>query len=100
TRVVAVAIPVVPHGDAVHCTAPTLVEQSTGREWREMRSELGLPYDPAEPTSCVLPEEGEPALPYELVVPFIVPDDAEGPFWVDIEPFEAIPEFVRFSVDP
>ncbi len=106
TRVIAVGIPVELHGDAVpSCSSPVLVEQSTGREWFEMRDELGFEYSADEPTFCVSAETDEngdplPVDDYELLVPFIVPEDAEGPFWIEVAPLDAVPLFVRFSVEP
>ncbi|UWF77305.1 MULTISPECIES: hypothetical protein [Microbacterium] len=44
--------------------------------------------------------DGETAEPYQLVLPYVVPEDAEGPFWVDVEPLFAESRFVRFTVDP
>lgn len=96
-RVIAAAITVTPAGDeAVGCPRPVLVEQSTGRQWNEMRTELGFEYDADEPTTCV----SDATDPYEVLVPFIVPEDAAGPFWVEVAPFSAGSTFVRFSIDP
>lgn len=98
-RVLAAAIPVAPYGDAPHCFAPTLVQQSTGVRFPESRAQLGLPSVSEEPTSC-LSGEAWTGDPYELIVPFIVPVDSEGPFWVEIVSADAIPSVIRFSVDP
>ncbi|KJQ56126.1 hypothetical protein RS85_00011 [Microbacterium sp. SA39] len=94
--VIAVGIPVDAGTEGVSCQAPVLVDQKTGREWRTARSEIGLLYDPDEPESCVKIDKGE----YELIVPFVVPDDVEGPFWVDVWPQKAGGSFLRFSLEP
>ena len=96
TRLIAAGIPVDASIEGIGCDSPTLVEASTGREWRPVRSEIGLQYDPDEPERCLSEDAGE----YELIVPFVVPDDAEGPFWVDVMPYDAGGSFVRFSFEP
>lgn len=111
TQVLAVAIPV--HIDPEHpvrCDRPVLIEQSTGREWNEMSYELGLTLGSTDAIDCVF----DAAEDYEMIVPFVVPEDAEGPYWVDVVPY-ADPDagwaeaaggtgfdgrFVRFSIDP
>lgn len=96
TRLIAAGIPVDASTEGIGCGAPTLVEASTGREWRPVRSEIGLLSDPDEPEQCLSAEPGE----YELIVPFVIPVDAEGPFWVDVMPYDAGGSFVRFSFEP
>jgi hypothetical protein len=98
TKIVAVKIPVDNHDldDVAECGAPMLTEQSSGREWTEMSVAIGLEYDPDSPTTCTYQPEG----PYEMLVPFIVPDDASGPYWVDVVPYGTAPVFARFSIDP
>lgn len=93
--VIAIGVPVDPGPDGVTCETPLLVHQASGREWRPARSEIGLPSDPAEPETCLKSETGD----YELIVPFVVPDDVEGPFWVDVWPQEAGGSFLRFELD-
>ncbi|WP_152545324.1 hypothetical protein [Microbacterium sp. CH12i] len=100
-RVIVVAVAVDPHGEPPGCLSPQLVEQSTGRQWNEMRSELGIPYSSEESSSCIVATDDEPVIdPYELILAFGVPDDAEGPFWVEVSPTDAIPYLARFSIDP
>lgn len=94
--VIGVIVPVAPGADGVSCQTPTLTQQSTGRSWTPVRSEIGLDYNADEPETCIVDETG----PYELVVPFVVPDDVEGPFWVDVWPADVGGTFVRFSIDP
>jgi hypothetical protein len=94
-KVIAAGIPVDPGPDGVSCETPVLVHQATGREWRTARSEIGLLYDAAEPETCLKSQKGD----YELIVPFVVPDDVEGPFWVDVWPQEACGTFLRFALE-
>ena len=97
-KVIAVKVPVdvADLDDPVSCPAPVLVEQSSGRQWSEASTALELGYDPDAPLTCI----SDPTGPYELLVPFIVPVDAEGPFWVEVAPYDTAPAFVRFSIDP
>lgn len=96
TQLVIVEVPVDPQGDAgAKCMEPQLVEQSTGRRWPQTRAEIGLGSSFEEPTNC----SADLIDPYSIFVPFVVPADASGPYWVEIETFTN-PEFVRFTVDP
>lgn len=95
-EVLVAVIPVVPGDEPVSCFPPTLIEQSSGREWNEGRFDLGLTSSSEEPTSC----DSTVTEPYELLMPYIVPEDAEGPFWVNIAPSAATPKIVQFSIDP
>lgn len=79
------------------CIPPILVSQKDGREWTEMRTRLGLPMLGSEPTDCTPEVAGEP---YQILAPFVVPEDVEGPFWLDVRVSGQKSEFVRFSVDP
>lgn len=100
-RLILVVVPVTPTGTtAPGCWHPKLVEQRTGRVWLSARYELGVPGNPEEPESCVAAADGERAEPYSLVLPYVVPDDAEGPFWVEVEPLFSGSRYVRFPVDP
>ncbi|WP_164234790.1 hypothetical protein [Microbacterium hydrocarbonoxydans] len=117
TQVIGVAIPVdTDPADPVRCDRPILTEQSTGRQWNEMSVELGFVYSATEHASCDFEATGA----YEIIVPFVVPDDVEGPFWVDVVPYNEVGadgsvdsptdggtggtgqdgRFVRFSIDP
>ncbi|MCS3843070.1 tetratricopeptide repeat protein [Microbacterium sp. AK031] len=95
-EVVVAVIPVTPGAEPISCPAPTLIEQSSGREWSEGRLDLGLSSSSAEPTTC----DSTVTEPYELLMPYIVPKDAEGPFWVNIAPPAESPKIVQFSIDP
>lgn len=97
TKLITVAVPVeADDAEGVSCESPMLVQQSTGREWESARSEIGLSYDADEPEYCTTLDTGN----YELVVPFLVPEDVEGPFWVDVWPSSAGASFLRFTLDP
>ncbi|MFT4260412.1 hypothetical protein [Microbacterium sp.] len=95
-RLIGVAVPVAPDGDPVSCVRPRLIEQSTGLEWESAALEIGHLPSTEEPDICAL----DTADPYELIVPFVVPADAEGPFWVYVWPQEAGGSFLRFDTSP
>lgn len=103
TRLLIASVPVKPDGGAVTCDSPLLVQQSTGREWAPLRSEVGIPFSSDEPERCVndLADPANPASvkPYSMVVGFVVPDDVDGPFWLDVDP-TGDGRFVRFSLNP
>lgn len=111
TKVIVVVIPVdTDPADPVRCDYPLLIEQSTGRQWNEMSYELGVDYSSTENRTCAYDAVG----PYEIAVPFAIPEDVEGPFWVDVVPYKALGEdgldadggtgtggkFVRFPIAP
>ena len=95
-RVIAAAVPVAPDADGVSCRRPTLTDQVSGREWELKRAEIGVPFNADEPEFCSSDELGD----YELIAPFVVPDDVEGPFWLDVWPQGAGGTFLRFPIDP
>lgn len=98
-KVVAVNVPVHPNGKTKPtCSSPVLVEQSTGRRWAEMGHTLGVAFDPDHTTSCATASDHTG--PLEMITFYLVPQDAAGPFWVDVDVIDARPEFARFSVSP
>lgn len=78
--------------DAASCGTATLTEPSSSRTWASSRRGLDLPTGLAE-SSCV----AEPAS-YRILLVFLLPDDAEGPFVLDIEGDDS--DLARFTVDP
>lgn len=102
-KLILVGVLVTPKSDkAPGCWEPMLVQKSTGHNWRSARTELGLLWNDEEPETCVTsPDDGKKRVePYKLILPYVVPEDVEGPFWVDVKPLYAGSDFVRFSVDP
>lgn len=94
-RVFAAIVPVDPDSSGVRCSTPRLVQQSTGREWSPLRAEIGLGFNADEHDMC----PSDAADPYELAVAFVLPEEAEGPFWVEI-PVGVEGGTLRFPVDP
>lgn len=78
--------------DAASCGTSTLTEQSSSRTWVSSRDGLDLPTG-LDATSCV----AEPAS-YRILLIFVLPDDADGPFVLDIEGDDS--DVARFTVAP
>ncbi len=101
TTLIGVTVQITPLGEkGPTCWAPRLIEQGTGRVWESVRGQIGLPWDREEPEVCVPTLDGETAEPYQLLLPYVVPEDAEGPYRLEIEPHDAESRFLRFSIDP
>ncbi|NYF17013.1 hypothetical protein HDC37_001841 [Microbacterium sp. AK009] len=95
TRVLVVEIPVDPGDLSPLCTTPALRELGgAGRQWGEATTEVDWRYE--RPTSC---ESGSP-VPFTVSVPYLVPDDARGPFGVELTVPDELPGFLRLEVIP
>ncbi|KJQ56121.1 hypothetical protein [Microbacterium sp. SA39] len=77
--------------DATTCGLFTLAEAQGDRVWANARSALDVPYEAGE--SYCLEESG----PYAILAVFLLPDDAGGPFLLDIPGDD---EIARFVVEP
>lgn len=73
------------------CTI-SISEPSTSRTWLSSRDGLDVPYDEDE-RSCTI--EGSA---YRILAVFLLPDDAEGPFVLDVEDGDHLT--ARFLVEP
>lgn len=94
-RVIVVEVPVDPGGDPVACGTPMLRELSGAqRQWSDATAEVDWDYD--RPTGCVSDADG----PYTVAAPFLVPDDAVGPFGVELTVVDRLPGFLRLVVAP
>lgn len=97
TRVVSVRVRVDPGAPPIQCLEPLLRElDGAQRQWNSASYELSRGWDVNRPTSCV----ADATSPYSLDVDYLVPSDASGPFAVEIESAEVIPEFARVIVEP
>jgi hypothetical protein len=96
TRVVRVTVEVVPDpAEPIACKKPLLREVSgLQREWEESSYELGRGYE--ELTFC----SSDEIAPYSLVLDYVVPDDADGPFTVDVDSVAGWPVLARLQVEP
>jgi hypothetical protein len=97
TRVVSATVLITPGEEPISCLAPTLRElDGAGRQWDEASFELDREYDAEAKTSC------DSALPirYSLTLDYLVPDDAAGPFAIELSSGDALPRFVSLVVEP
>ena len=78
--------------DATTCGTFSLTEVDGGRVWENARSALDVPSDAGE-RGC----QAESATA-EILAVFLLPDSADGPFWLDI-PGDGS-EVARFPVEP
>jgi hypothetical protein len=78
--------------EASLCGQTTLTEIDSGRTWLSSRDDLDVSYDEGE-NSCT----AEPAS-YRILLTFLLPDDADGPFLLDIEGSDN--DLARFRLDP
>lgn len=96
-RVVAVEIDIDPGGTAFPCSAPLLYE-ATGahRQWQDSTMSLDRPYDPDRVTYC----DGSRTDPYTLSLDYLVPEDATGPFELEVSSTDGLPERLRLQIAP
>lgn len=97
TRVVAVEIDIRPGDGAFSCSRPMLLE-TTGlhREWRDSTTSIDRPYDPDRVTYC----DSELTDPYTVEFDFLVPEDAVGPFQLELEDPDGAPDVLRLALAP
>lgn len=77
--------------EATTCGLFTLAEAEGDRVWSNARSALDVPFEAGE-SYCQ-----EASGPYALLAVFVLPDDADGPFVLEI-PGDG--EVARFAVEP
>jgi len=95
TTVYVVEVPLDPDSGPVRCSPPTLRELEGGqRQWDDAVSFVDWDYE--RPTLC----DSEAVGPFTIAVPFLVPDDAVGPFGVDFLLTDELPGFLRLVVSP
>ena len=95
TRLVVVEVPVAPDAEGIGCLRPTLRELSgERRQWNDATSHVDWDYELD--TFC----DSESTGSFTLSLPFLLPDDAEGPFGVDIQVGDELPGFLRLVVAP
>ncbi|HKP07650.1 MAG TPA: hypothetical protein VJU58_10400 [Microbacterium sp.] len=96
TRVVTVAVEVDPGAKPFACALPVLREVAgSARQW-DATSDLGREWDADRQTYC----DTESTAPFTLELDYLVPDDASGPFTVELGSLGAYPEFVSAVVEP
>ncbi|GAB3595760.1 hypothetical protein [Microbacterium tumbae] len=78
--------------DAALCGEFRLSEADGGRTWLDAHTELDVPYDAGAPY-CQ-----EESAPYEILAVFLIPENADGPFVLDIPGEDDV--VFRFAVEP
>ena len=78
--------------DASNCGQATLTETDSARTWLSSRADLDVPYDEGE-SSCIAETAS-----YRILLVFLLPDDADGPFVLDLEGSDD--DLARFIVEP
>ena len=97
TRVVSATVLVTPGEEPISCVSPTLREtDGAGRQWNEASFELDLENDLDTTSSC----DSELPIRYSLTLNYLVPDDAAGPFAIELSTADALPRFVNLVVEP
>jgi hypothetical protein len=95
-RVISVTVRIDPGDPAIACAKPVLREvDGAQRQWNA-RDDLGREWDSDHWDFC----DSEATAPYEMEIDYLVPEDASGPFAVEISSAEALPEFVSAVVAP
>lgn len=77
--------------DSELCTITTLTDRPSGRTWLPSRDGLDVPYGEGE-HSCISSAES-----YRILLVFLLPADAEGPFDLDIGTRS---DLARFDISP
>lgn len=78
TRSVSIRVHASGGADAMTCGPFMLTEATGGRTWLDADDVLDVPYEEGE-SSCL-----EDSAPYDIISVFVVPEDAVGPFHLDV----------------
>lgn len=96
TRLLEVAIPVDPAGEMPACGSPVLREtDGARRQWNGAGQWFYWLYSAENPDLCL----ADLGVAHTMVVHYLVPEDAVGPFVVDVEILDAVPRFPRFLLE-
>lgn len=97
TRVVTATVLVTPGDEPIACLSPVLRElDGAHRQWNEASFELDRDFSDDRRTSC----DSEMAIRYSLSLDYLVPDDATGPFTIDLESGAGLPRYVSLVIAP
>lgn len=95
-RVLTVTVRIDPGDPAIVCPEPVLREvDGTQRQWNP-RDDLGREWDSDRRAFC----DSEATAPYEMQIDYLLPEDASGPFTVELSSGPELPEFVSAVVSP
>lgn len=92
SHTVSVTLTAVPLAEPTGCGPLLLTEPSSGRAWIDASRDLDVPRDAGE-RYCLDDESAS----YRILAVFLVPDDASGPFLLDVPDDDGI---ARFSIAP
>lgn len=81
--------------DAAPCRSITLTEMSGSRTWLDAQSDVDTSSDADARDAEATCREGSPF--YRILSVFLLPDDATGPFWLDVP--VGIDETARFRIE-
>jgi len=95
SRVVAVRLEVDPEDEGFTCAVMLVESAAPHRRWGPSTTSLDRPYDPDRVTYC----DSEHTSPYTVEHDFLVPDDAVGPFELELSG-GAAREVLRLAVSP
>ncbi|CAL4860290.1 hypothetical protein MMM2322_01969 [Microbacterium sp. MM2322] len=101
TKILWVRVPLDRHGAATGCLVNGLRELSgQGRFWEQ--DSATVTWDSRRYTFCPTDRAADlfPKGPFQIDVPFIVPDDVEGPLGVELVIPDEFPGYVRLVVVP
>ncbi len=88
-RAVVIEVPVDPHGRILSCSSPMLREtDGERRRWNNAIADVDWSYDRA--SSCPSDE----TTPFTIAVPYLVPDDATGPFSLELTVGDQLPGYL------
>lgn len=88
-RVVVIEVPVDPHGRILSCRIPMLREAGgENRRWGDALADVDWSYDTE--SSCPSDE----AASFTIEVPYLVPDDAAGPFDLELALTDQLPGYL------
>lgn len=97
TRVVHATVLITPGREPLSCVSPLLRETGgQGRQWGEDSLQLERDDDPMLKSSC----DSELPIRYSLTLDYLVPDDATGPFLIELYTSDELPRFVSLFVEP
>lgn len=101
TKILAVRIPVDRHGATTGCEVYALREMA-GKERVFEADTARLPWDFHRYTLCPMDPEADlfPTGPFSIDVPFIVPEDVDGPLGVELLIVDELPRYARLIVVP
>lgn len=96
SRVLRTTTLITPLDGPIACATPVLRELTGAkRQWDEASGLLDLDYDPEAHSTC----DSERPIRYSLTLHYLLPDDAVGPFALDLAG-DPLPQFVRLVIEP